>query len=364
MVRRNRRTPRNRRGNRSRRNRRQGGSMSSAVSTIPRGRSLRIETLRDLSLYVQTINSAGDVSSSWLDNLVSFGTIALKLFVYVLSASSVEVTPNVRNGLTRKVLARKVLPVSATQSIWIGAEDLLYRHAIVEFEDRRQGETIVKYPCIDYRQAIVRRIQFRITCGSQVYSRAGRFTACVLNVVEEELVDYMPRIKGAPWNHPDGWSFMQIAQMPGAIVAPYGRPITINWRPSFDTYARRALQIGQRDVDGISASAIGGGKPVCRLLFGYQDFASNTGNPDSMYAPVELSPLVSLRSTIELREQGRQFIRWSPPTSMDTSKTGFSTSESQGVMIGDIDNRDLFCDGDGVYHLTPKPLSLEDLAME
>lgn len=365
MVRGNRRAPRRRRGNRRARRRMARSSTTSAVAVIPRGRSLKIETLRDLSFYVQSISEAGVVSSSWLDNLASFGAIALKLFVYVLSAATKEVLPTSENGLTKKVLARQVLPVSAVQAIWLGAEDLLYRHAIVEFEDRKIGDTIVKYPFIDYRQAIVRRISVRLTCGSPVSSRAGRFTACIINAVEEELADYMPSRKGSPWRTIDTWSFMDVAQMPGAVVAPYGRAVALNWRPSADTYARRALQVGQRDVDGISASMIGGGKPVCRLIFGYQDFASTTSSIAGMYSPNELSPQISIRGTVELREQGRQYIRWSPPATMDTSTVGYSTSASQGVCVGNINSTDIFEENGCLYQLAPdKVLNLEDMALE
>lgn len=340
-------------------------SRNPAVTRIPRTRSMKISTIRDLNLFTRLTSSSGAVSSSWLDYLAAFGSIALRLFVFAVSGKKV-IHPTPTNGLQRSVLATVLYPTSAVQSIWIGAEDLLFRHAIIEFEDRRAGDTILKYPFINYRQAIVRSISAHITCGSPVSSRAGRFVACILNVVEEELANYMPSRKGAPWSTHDNWSFIEVAQMPGAIVAPYGRAVSLSWRPSPDTFARRALLIGQSDADGIPAEGVSGGKPVCRLVFGYQDFASNTGSTDAMYGMNELAPQISLRGQVELRERGKQFVRPYVPFSMDTSAVSYSTTGGLGCTVGEFPLSNIFQHESGLYayNASDAPLSLEEMALE
>lgn len=363
-------TNRRRNINRRRYTRRSRPTSNAIVRNGSRG-GLLVKGLRDLAYYSRNVDGTTPRTSSWLDKLWSFGAIALKLFLLVVGEEELLIPQP--DGSVKKVRASEARCTGASQSIWIGAEDLIQSNAIVEFESRTVGKSTVMVPHLDYRQALVRSLFVHVTCGSQFETRAGRYCAVLLNATEEELSEYMPDKIGAPWKEPDSWSFTQTSQMPGALIAPYGVPLCLRWRATPNTYSRRALAIGQRSIDSVDFTKnLGGGRPVCRLIVAYQDFATNDGSVSGAYSPSELMIQVQLRSNVHLSEPGRTYIRSAPIPSQNPGVAGVATETTAGQHIYQLPLSALFTHNNKMYVTTAdlelakscKSLDLEQMHLE
>jgi hypothetical protein len=117
------------------------------------------------------------------------------------------------------------------------------------------------------------------------------------------------------WQTLDSIPFDQIVQLPGAVVAPPGTPLSIGWRPCTTDYGFRFLQAGIPDALN-NAEAVGastGGDPVVKVYIGYCDFASSKADPTTTYAPREALLHLDIHGRVELTENRRVYIRPHPP---------------------------------------------------
>lgn len=343
MANRNRRSNKRSRANRNRKivhRVRQPAATIKNTSSV----SVRAPAIRELCIYARQFRDAALTAPAstniWLDSLKQFGLIALKIFLYMITTAETE-TVTTESGETF-VAKEKGYVTSATQSIFIGTEDVLWSSPLIEREAKKQKDVSLMVPCIDYRQARMSSALIRITCGSTLSSRAGRFVACVMDIAEEELGSYFPANPTFPMTQKDSWTFQDIVQMPGAITGPFGTPITLKWKAKPINYAFRFMSIGQPEFDGVDYSKnLIGGKPSFRLLIGYQDFASLTGSPTTLYSPDEALIHIDIRGQVQLKENGRMYIRsWPHVTTNDSvvstlTQTGHTRDipiESFGLM--------------------------------
>lgn len=324
---------------------------------------MRAPATRELCIFAKQFSSSVDnhlaaVSDIWLDSLKLFGLIALKLFLFTITKS----TRTVRNQAGQHFTATTTYVTSAVQSILIGAEDVLWSSPLVETEDRKKDDTIYKVPCIDYQQAKMSSATIRITGGSALQSRAGRFVACIVDLSEEELSRYIPANETQPPSQPDAWTFQDVIQMAGAVTAPFGTPITLVWRAKPATYAYRFLGIGQTRIEDVDwTKNLQGGRPCFRLVIGYQDYASNSGAVSDLYSPSEALVHIDIRGHVQLKESGRRYIRSWPLTTMNSSNASVLDSETRAVQEVPIEN---FATNEIGQVFLMKPISLEGMVLE
>lgn len=353
---------RNRRSKTKRRTARQGSRLPSSAIRNTAVVSVRAPAIRELCIYAKQFTESvsgysARIQSIWLDSLKVFGLIALRVFLTVISSSSHQVST-----ASGHYTAVKSYVTSAVQSILIGAEDVLWSSPLVEREPKEVGKFTYEVPCIDYQQARMSSAIVRITSGSAYSSRAGRFVACILDISEEEISRYLPDDVKDPTKAPDVWSFQDVIQMPGAVTAPFGTPLTLTWRAKPTTYAFRFLGIGQDSIENADLTKnLVGGRPCFRLVIGYQDYASSTGAASSLYSPDEALVHVDIRGHVALKESGRRYIRSWPITTMDAEKINVVELPTGKSYTCDISEFAL--DDDGVVNKM-QPLSLEGMAIE
>lgn len=329
--------------------------------------SVKVPAIRDFTVYSVQPNAASSVTklceglsatkSMWLDALKVVGLFALKIFVSTLLTTEKVIV----NGL--QYSADKSYITSAVQSVFIGAEDLLKTSALCETSEQKADGKVYKVPCIDYRQARMTNAVVRLTPGSELSRRAGRYAAVCMNISEEEWSTYVPTTKVGDVVRHDEWTFQEVVQMPGAIVAPFGTPLTVRWKAHPYSYANRFLAIGQKDIDGWDFTTnLFGGKPAFRLVIAYQSFASASGDISDTYSPNDALLQVDIRAQISLLESGRSYIRSWPLTTMDTSQVG--VLGVHGRCEREVPLSEFGLVEGGLYHLRAEELSLDDLSMD
>lgn len=331
--------------------------------------SVKVPAIRDFTIFSSLPSSSDSLitaclnssvnKSVWLNALKAVGAFALKIFLVTLTSAQTLIV----NG--KKISATKTYIASAVQSVFIGAEDLLWSSPLIEFEDKRSGDppVVTKVPCIDYRQARMTNAILRITPGSDWSKRAGRYAACCMNISEEEIATYLDTKSSSNLLRHDGWTFEDVVQMPGAVVASFGTPITLKWRAHPYSYANRFLAIGQPSIDGWDFTKnLRGGKPSFRLIVAYQSFASATGDVADTYNANEALVQLDIRAKISLIESGRAYIRSWPLTTMTTDAAG--VYGKHGKIERQVLLQQLTMVDGSLHLLEEEQLSLNDLTME
>lgn len=330
---------------RQRRQRRNGPRLPRAASKNTRSTHLRIPVMRDFCIYPAEYSTGlTRTSGGWLEWLKVFGAIALKLFIIFATSSKTLL----RSG--KKVRATNAYVSGSVQSIFVGAEDLIWASPLVEREEKRTASSTVSVPVVDYRQARMVHCTVKITPGGALKERAGRYVVCLLDITDTEWNRYKPTARQGPMPHHDSWTFNDVMQMAGAVTAPYGTPVTLTWRARPSVVAYRFLEMGEFDIDGLDYSKnIWGGRPCFRLVIGYMDFASGDGKIGSLYSASEAMLHVDMRSELQLREPGRQYIRSWPIITMDYNSAGvLEHGRYKGECVGDLE----VIDG-ALYAITP-----------
>lgn len=312
--------------------------------------------MRNFQIYPRIPDASAKPTSSWLEKLSSFGTIAMKLFTFALALEDDK--PNAD---------KSAAVVGSTQSILIGADDLLFSSAIME-----KADVGVVVPVLDYKQGRLNRVVIRITPGAEMGRRGGRVCAAVITLLKEEIDRYRPDKTGQPWGKPDSYDFATLIQLPGAVTAPASSSLSLSWRPKPIDYGFRMLGIGAYDYDNTQPDTpVIGGDPVIKLVIGYQDYASTKSDPTSTYLPEEAMLHVDIRGHVTLTENGRTYMRAVPPLTSDSSKIAVTNAKLCGVVFKDVEFSDVKLVGgvlkikrtayDSAFH--PKGVDLEGFEM-
>lgn len=287
---------RSRRRRRSRRNRRSAPKQGQVSKTSPRGLS-KYSTARSFSLYPKQWEQA--TNSSWLDKLVSYGSIAMKIFTTLLASDHLSSTWCV---------------TGTVQCIVLGVEDLLWSSPLKEdgfisaSYSAGLGVATKFAPQVDYRQGKIDSLTVKITVGAENSKRAGRICMAVVSLTESESDAFKAAKKGIPIP-----SFDQLLLYPGAVTGPMTCGVlSRTWRPKSSDYGMSFKQIGQDVKPGDSNPP--GGSPVVAVYVGYQDMASSNATPSTLYAPEEALFNLDIHGTVHCREWGTSWIRKWPIT--------------------------------------------------
>lgn len=298
--------------------RRKAGLRSRAGTSNPRTRippdGLRkLNVMRNFSLYPHQWVESG---SSWLDKLIRYGSVAMKIFTtLLLSDHSV--------GATWQI-------VGTVEAILIGPEDLawsspLREEGTVSYSHRPGlGVSLTTAPTIDYRQGKINTLTVKVTPGSELSRRAGRVSVAIapltLDVAQTCATDEKKIVTP---------TFEQLLLMPGAVTAPFGPVISQTWRPHQSDLGQQFTTLGQANKpDKDKPDYIVGGVPVLAVYVGYQDMAASTADPSALYAPEEALFNVDISGSLHLKQWGTSWIRARPHWS-DASTIGASVGNVQ-----------------------------------
>lgn len=293
-------------------------SRNPAIIQTSQRRGVTIPTLREITAYVKPISTYGMTKATdWLSKLLDFGIIVLKLFIIALGDPPSPAPPDKRVYATS-------YPTGATQTLLLGSDDLIACHAFVEYEQDTH------HPYIDYRLARVHRVHCAFNATAKLVERAGRYAVALIEMSEEEVLECRTP---DGWRKPDSYSFQQILQIPGALTAPFGVPLRMAWTPRASSFAKRTLSVGTAER-GKSPRALGG-NPFLKIVFGYEDFASDSGVVSDMYGQSEALISMTIRSRLTLSEPGKRYIRTRPIIGTATS-VGVATEDSFGQYLFNV----------------------------
>lgn len=266
-----------------------------------------LKLLRNFTFYPKQV-AASTPATSWLDSLVKYGAIAMKLFLAAIA-------------YTRDVGAT-LAPCAAVQCIAVGPEDLLWSSAIKEVRkinvlDDKGAEITLSCPCIDYRQARLRQLCVKITPSSDLAKRGGRICIAVvpLTLAEAEKAAAGTLVLAQ-------LDFSLLIQMPGATLAPASRPVSKVWRPKSSDLAHEFRECGESVTPTFKKQSPTGGLPVCLVYIGYQDMAGSKPDASVLYSPEEATFNVDLSGSVDLREFGTSYIRKYPRAMFNTNSVG------------------------------------------
>lgn len=343
---------RRRRVRRNRQKRRSTPSQRS-VSTV----TVTAHCVRSFSFFCPRYSEKFGASvKSWLEELVRYGTIALKIFTFIISV----LEPHPEFGADKHVIT------SAVQSVLIGVEDLLFSSPLSERVGKPSGENkVTEVACLDFKSARMPTATVTITPGSAMKDRSGRYAAVLLPLTEEEYVTYLPKASAPELIKADNFEFKDLIQMPGCRLMPFGRAMTLKWKAHPTSYAYRFLMVGQSWIDGQNPNLnILGGKPSFRLLIGFQDFANTEGDTVTMYSASNAMVHVDIRATVQLTEpvtadSGRRYIRDWPQVTQDAKLV--TATNTSGVRR-DIPISEFYVSSGSLYHQSA--LTLDELAID
>lgn len=279
-----------------------------AKQTLPAVGVGSLRLIRNFTFYPKQLASDKPVDNFWLDKLLAYGAIAMKIFLAAVA-------------YTRSVGAT-LAPYASVQCIAIGAEDLLWSSAIKEvrrvdvFDD--QGKTFtLSCPCVDYRQARLRQMTVRFTPSSDLAKRGGRVCIAIvpLSLAEaEKLVAGTSSVQQV--------DFSLLLQMPGATVAPASRVVSKSWKPKTSDLGHEFRECGSSVTPTFKVQAPAGGLPICLVYLGYQDMAGSKPDPTVLYSPEEATFNIDISGAVDLREYGTSYIRRNPKQLFNTATVG------------------------------------------
>lgn len=281
-----RRQPNRRRNKRGARKSAKTSSLIKLANSALRG----INTSRSLT-YIPKQVPTGDskVKQSWLEKALPYLTIVMQLFGSLITEPLESFTQ------------AKVYVSSAVQCILFGAEDILYDHPITGEKVLTINDEKITVRTLNYSTARVHSVNVTISFMGALSSRAGR-VACVLRPLTREKSESMV-IHG---DYPADWTaevktFLQLTQMPGCVVSPSLRPITLNMRAT--GFSGSAVEVGVADRPvNVKDKLFKGGLPLFELLVGYQDLAADSADPHLTYSIADAAICVELTGSISLSE--------------------------------------------------------------
>lgn len=266
-----------------------------------------LRLIRNFMFYPKQLSSS-KASTSWLDALVQYGSIAMKLFLAVVSYT--------------EGVGATMAPYCAVQCLSIGPEDLVWSSAIKEVRrvsvfDKDGKAVDIAAPALDYRQAKLRNVTVKVTPSSELAKRGGRICVAIVPLTLKEAEKIVGKL--IPIQQLD---FSLLVQMPGAIVASASKSVTHTWRPKSSDLGKGFLECGTTTTPTYAEQNPSQGLPVCMVYFGYQDMACSKPDASQMYAPEEAMFNVDISGMVDLREYGTSYIRKAPTCVFSSDSVG------------------------------------------
>lgn len=271
---------------RSRRNAKRGRKNHRSTSSLLRmaTSSLRgINTTRSMTFIPKQVSSSSNQpKDSWLEQALPYLTVVMRLFGALLK--------------TERLSESKVYISSTVQSILIGAEDILFDHPITKVEQYTIQGKETDVMTIDYAMARVHTVEIVISMMGPFSNRAGRIAAYLKPISRERAEHYWHADSGDMEYTGEVKTFQQLTQMPGCVISPNLRPMKLSVKPS--GFSSMPVEIGEagRPLE----RAIIGGLPLFQLIVGYQDLASDTNDPKTMYSISEAALCVEISGSVSL----------------------------------------------------------------
>lgn len=223
----------------------------------------RFQVIRQFTLFPQSAEAIVNSVSDWLDGLLEFGILFMKVLLLVLD----------------KTVGSIAKPMSACQFIYIGIEDLMPNHMFTTPDSNGL--------MIPFSEAKTSRIDFVLTNTAPNSNLAGCFALAVVPVSYQEASD----VKQAfpfPWGNFIYENAIAINPTMSTALGRNSIKKTIYLRGVNSSFQ----QLGSDSSTGTT------GLPLCKVIIYYQDL-SGLGKLDQLYSPehVCLSLTVSAHIT-------------------------------------------------------------------
>lgn len=231
----------------------------------------------------------------------------------------------------------KYYPTGITQTILLGAEDLLYSTAIVEYSGVQSGTVTEEIPYIAFKSARLSNFRIEVKNVATTAKQAGRYAVLLQELNGADVADYAAGDRSdynkRVWDKDrPGIPFDDLIRMPGTRVARVMDPIVINWSPRRGSALADFIGIGIPDIPAGLDNPPGGGDPLLAITIAYQDLSSTAVVTADLYGAEEIMLSVNVSASIQLRDIGARYIRWKPPVVTDALKV--SVTNRHGRYIG------------------------------
>lgn len=245
-----------------------------------------IQTTRSLTFAPKVTNkTTGVVTDSWLEQAMPYFVVAMKMIGALLA------TP---------ALGASAYVSSMTQGILIGIDEIIYDHPITSPRNVTVNKKVMEVMQIDYSVGRLKHLKIVLSLMGAIQNRAGRLVAVLVPLIREKAL--LLREADSSSREDETKTFAQLCQMPGAIISPNLRPITISVKPS--GFPASWVEVGQAAPrsaeDDTEIKYPIGGMPLYQLMVGYQDLATDSSDPSLAYSIQEAALCVELSGTVEL----------------------------------------------------------------
>lgn len=210
-----------------------------------------------------SLTSMIQLKDSWWKDLLSYGTIAMKLFSAVVGEGPF-------NG--------KTLPIGSAQCILVRPDDLLRRSRWVY-----KGTSTDVYMC-PFSRMYPHTVSVRISNVAPVSSRRGKIAALFQPLTMAECLSakitsgYLERNEVTPT-----FEFDELIRLPGVKVVSASQQLTFSYRIPVHSWMREGVMIGVQTGSGSDPAGV----PIGRLYLGYRDLANEAAGSTGLYGPDE-----------------------------------------------------------------------------
>jgi hypothetical protein len=146
-----------------------------------------------------------------------------------------------------------------------------------------------------FSQGRVSWIRAIITPMVDVTFRGGNFSFALVSISDVD------EILSASQDRDEAITFEEIANMPGAVIAPATRPVILNWRPTPNTWSAMWHEIGHSPK--VDTLVIGDrtSLPIAKLFIHYRDFAVKSITGDDQYVTSKCLFELTFESHVQFR---------------------------------------------------------------
>jgi hypothetical protein len=125
--------------------------------------------------------------------------------------------------------------------------------------------------------------------------RGGNFSAALVSISDIDEIRTLSQDRDA------AITFEEIANMPGAVIAPATRPIVLNWRPLSNSWSAGWHEIGHSTSVDTVVPSDRTSLPLAKLHLHYRDFASKNMTGEDQYVTSRCIFEITFESHVQFR---------------------------------------------------------------
>jgi hypothetical protein len=223
--------------------------------------------------------SAG--TNPWVVGLTTVLTLVMKVI------SSAYQKPSTNDWISIQIGRAGCWGITIDDLIW--SSPLVHNFSV---NDDPRGEP--RRGC-GFLQGRVTRMKMVLTPMVDTALRGGNFSAALVSISDINEIRTLSQDRDA------AITFEEIANMPGAVIAPATRPIVLNWRPLANSWSAGWHEIGHSTAVDTVVPNDRTSLPLAKLHLHYRDFASKSMTGEDQYVTSRCIFEITFESHVQFR---------------------------------------------------------------